>query len=96
MKLLVLASIAVIISIPAQAQEIGVESCDLFLSMYQKCVIDQMPSEMRPPYDSTMIEWRKQWTEMAGDANNELILTGICNQLAEQTFPQGEAGGCGN
>lgn len=72
--------------VPARAQEIGIESCDRFLDLYQRCVVDKMPAEYRKTYEDAIAGWRKQWLEMVADANNKLILTGACNQIAEQSF----------
>lgn len=86
-RFLLLAALSIAsLVLPARAQEIGIESCDRFLDLYQRCVVDKMPAEYRKTYEEAIAAWRKQWLEMAADANSKLILTGACNQIAEQSF----------
>jgi hypothetical protein len=69
----------------ASAQEIGIPSCDDFLKKYETCLATKVPADQQAQFKQSLTQWRQEWSQMAKDPNNKMILTGVCNQMQEQT-----------
>ena len=80
-----IAAIAALTSDFALAQEIGIKACDDFIARYEACVTDKIPAASQAEFKSALTQWRTEWKQLASDPNNNLILTGVCNQIQEQS-----------
>jgi hypothetical protein len=69
----------------AFAQEIGIAACDDFIAKYEACITGKLPAETQAQFTGALTEWRTEWKKLAADPNNNMILTGVCNQMQEQT-----------
>lgn len=69
----------------AFAQEVGIKACDDFIAKYEACVTDKIPAASQAAFKTALTQWRTEWKQLASDPNNNLILTGVCNQIQEQS-----------
>jgi hypothetical protein len=69
----------------AFAQEVGIKACDEFIAKYEACVADKIPAASQTEFKNALTQWRTEWKQLASDPNNSLILTGVCNQIQEQS-----------
>ena len=94
MKVLIAAVAVMATAAAASAQTVGIQACDDFIAKYETCVAKFVPADQRAEYDANIANWRQEWSAAAQDANNKLILTGVCNQMQEQSKATFEPLGC--
>jgi hypothetical protein len=78
----------------ATAQEIGIPVCDDFILRYETCIETRIPDNARAQFTETLTQWRLQLKSLAGDIDNELTLTGQCNQMIEEARASLAGFGC--
>ena len=78
----------------AAAQEIGIPACDDFIAKYEACVSGKIPAASQVEFTNALAQWRTQWKQLAADPNNNMILTGICNQMQQQSKASFTPYGC--
>src|SRR5262245_30872946 len=69
----------------ALAQETGIPVCDDFIARYETCIETRIPDNARAQFTETLTQWRLQLKSLAADPSNQLTLTGVCNQMIEQS-----------
>ena len=96
MKRLVTATLFALTLSPslAYAQEIGIPACDDFIAKYVACVSGKIPATAQTEFTNALAQWRADWKKLAADPNNNMILTGICNQMQEQSKASFTPYGC--
>jgi hypothetical protein len=78
----------------AQAQEIGVPSCDGFLKTYQACVASKVAAENRGPMNTALEQLKANWKAVAASADGKAKLDQTCKDTAEQMKKQVAALNC--
>jgi hypothetical protein len=78
----------------AAAQEVGIPVCDDFIAKYESCVTGKIPAASQAEFANALTQWRTEWKKLAADPNNNMILTGICNQMQAQSKASLSPFGC--
>jgi hypothetical protein len=78
----------------AAAQEVGIPVCDDFIAKYEACVTGKIPAASQAEFANALTQWRTEWKKLAADPNNNMILTGICNQMQAQSKASLSPFGC--
>jgi hypothetical protein len=78
----------------ASAQEVGIPACDDFIAKYEACVSGKIPAAAQVELTNALGQWRTEWKKLAADPNNNMILTGICNQMQQQSKASFTPYGC--
>ena len=78
----------------ANAQDIGVPSCDSFLKTYESCVAAKVPAEQRGPMTTMFEQLKTNWKAVAATADGKTQLDTTCKQTAEVLKKQVAALNC--
>jgi uncharacterized cupin superfamily protein len=87
---IILLSIAAGLSLagPANAQDIGVPSCDKFIKTFQLCVASQAAPDQQKQMSGIMDQMVSNWKAVAATAEGKTALEGVCTSTAEQMKKQ--------
>jgi hypothetical protein len=78
----------------AQAQDLGVASCDSFLKTYETCVAAKVPADQRGPMTAVLEQLKTNWKSVAATAEGKTSLDNVCKQTAEAMKKQVAALNC--
>ena len=73
---------------PANAQDIGIASCDGFLKTYNTCIGSKVPEAQRAQMTAAMDAVKKNWIDVAKTADGKAALDGVCKQTADKMKEQ--------
>ena len=96
MRLAHLAVVAALVvsAATAQAQDLGIASCDSFLKTYESCVAAKVPAEQRGAMTTVLEQIKSNWKAVAATADGKASLDGVCKQTAEAMKKQVAALNC--
>lgn len=66
------------------AQEIGVPSCDRFMTDYEACVMTKVPEAQRSVMTQQITQMRSTWRELARDGQARQQLDAVCTAQSTQ------------
>ena len=79
------------------AEQVGVPTCDAFLTQYEACINSKIPQDVRALHQKEVDQWRKRWIEL-GTKNpsfkSSLGLGEICKNTRMLSTPIVEMFGC--
>ena len=91
---LLLAASFALTSLPAVAQDIGVASCDSFLTTYKSCVSAKLPADQQATVGATLEQTRANWKAVAATPEGKAKLDATCKETTEQMKKQLAALNC--
>jgi hypothetical protein len=80
------------------AEQVGVPTCDAFLTQYEACINTKMPQDVRALHQKEVDQWRKRWIEAGikdpSFKKSPLGLEGVCKNTRTLTAVMVEMFGC--
>ena len=81
---LVLAAGLAVLPMMASAQDIGVASCDSFLSTYKSCISTKLPGDQQAAVGAALEQTKANWKAVAASADGKAKLDATCKETAEK------------
>jgi hypothetical protein len=78
------ALLATAVLTPAQAQDIGVPTCDTFIKTFKGCVAASGTPEQKAQFGGIMDKMQENWRAVAATAEGKKALDGVCKSTADQ------------
>jgi hypothetical protein len=78
----------------ASGDKIGVPECDDFLTKYEACVTDKVPTAARAQFAASLKQWRDAWRTAASTPQGKAGLAAGCKMIAEQSRTSMKPYGC--
>ncbi len=75
-------------------QTTGVGTCDTFLTQYETCIADKVPSEHQAQFKATLYSMRNAVVPLSQNPQTRDNLDGVCRQMAAVVKQQTSAIGC--
>lgn len=89
--------VAVFLSIASAAvavEPVGVPACDEFLTKYEVCLSDKVPSAQQNTFKGQIEQMRTSWTELAKNPQTKPTLESACKISADQMKAAVASYGC--
>ena len=78
----------------SSGDKIGVPECDDFLTKYEACVTDKVPTAARAQFAASLKQWRDAWRSAASTPQGKAGLGAGCKMIAEQSKTSMKPYGC--
>lgn len=79
---------------PATAQNVGVASCDKFLTTFNTCITSKAQGDQKAALLTAHARVKENWTAVAKTAEGKASLDNVCKQTADQMKQQLAALNC--
>ena len=76
------------------AEPIGIAACDDFLTKYEMCVADKIPTAQQGAFNGQIEQLRADWVSLAANPQTRPTLEAACVTSAEQTKVATASFGC--
>lgn len=78
----------------AASDTIGVPECDEYITKYEACVRDHVPSAQKPMVEQALAQYRTTWRSAAAQPAARASLAGACQQALTTARASMTAYGC--
>ncbi len=78
----------------AAADKIGIPECDDFLTKYEMCLNEKIPTDQRGSYAPMIAQWRSTWKAAAANPGSHDTMKAACEQSRDSMRTSMKAYGC--
>jgi hypothetical protein len=83
-----------IASVAVAAEPVGIPACDEFLTKYETCLADKVPSAQQSTFKGQIEQMRTSWTALAKNPQTKPTLESACKTSADQMKAAVASYGC--